>query len=190
MSLLVILISSVLINNFVLAQFLGICPFLGVSNRLSSAMSMGVAVTFVMALTAVVCWPIYHLILVPARLEFLQIVAFILVIACLVQFVEMFIRKTSRPLYDALGIYLPLITTNCAILGFALIAVLRNYNYLETIVYGAGSGLGFTLALLIMAGIREELRFADIPAPLRGPGITLLVAGILALAFMGFAGLI
>ncbi len=190
MELLVIFVSSVLINNFVLAQFLGICPFLGVSNKLGSALSMGVAVTFVMALTAVVCWPLYQLVLVPAHLEFLQIVVFILVIACLVQFVEMFIRKMSRPLYEALGIYLPLITTNCAILGFALIAVLRNYDYLETIVFGVGSGLGFTLALLIMAGIREDLRFADVPRPLRGAGITLLVAGILALAFMGFAGLI
>ena len=143
-----------------------------------------------MTITAVVTWPIYHLILVPYHLEFLEIVSFILVIAALVQFVEMFIRKTSESLYEALGIYLPLITTNCAILGFALIAVLKNYTYLETIVFGVAAGLGFTLALVIMAGIREELDFADVPESLKGPGITLLVAGILALSFMGFAGLI
>ena len=190
MNLLIIFISALLINNFVLSYFLGICPFLGVSNKLSSAVSMGMAVTFVMTLTAVVTWPIYHLILVPYKLEFLEIVSFILVIASLVQFVEMFIRKTSESLYEALGIYLPLITTNCAILGFALIAVLKNYTYMETIVFGVGAGLGFTLALVIMAGIREELDFADVPEALKGPGITLLVAGILALSFMGFAGLI
>ncbi len=190
MDLLIIFVSALLINNFVLSYFLGICPFLGVSNKLSSAVSMGMAVTFVMTITAVVTWPIYHLILAPYHLEFLEIVSFILVIASLVQFVEMFIRKTSEAIYDALGIYLPLITTNCAILGFALIAVLKNYTYIETIVFGVGAGLGFTLALVIMAGIREELDFADVPESLKGPGITLLVAGILALAFMGFAGLI
>jgi len=190
MDLLIIFVSALLINNFVLSYFLGICPFLGVSNKLSSAVSMGLAVTFVMTITAIVTWPIYHLILAPYHLEFLEIVSFILVIASLVQFVEMFIRKTSEAIYDALGIYLPLITTNCAILGFALIAVLKNYTYIETIVFGVGAGLGFTLALIIMAGIREELDFADIPESLKGPGITLLVAGILALSFMGFAGLI
>ncbi len=190
MDLLIIFVSALLINNFVLSYFLGICPFLGVSNKLSSAVSMGMAVTFVMTITAIVTWPIYHLILAPYHLEFLEIVSFILVIASLVQFVEMFIRKTSEAIYDALGIYLPLITTNCAILGFALIAVLKNYTYIETIVFGVGAGLGFTLALVIMAGIREELDFADVPESLKGPGITLLVAGILALAFMGFAGLI
>ena len=190
MDLLIIFVSALLINNFVLSYFLGICPFLGVSNKLSSAVSMGMAVTFVMTITAIVTWPIYHLILAPYHLEFLEIVSFILVIASLVQFVEMFIRKASEAIYDALGIYLPLITTNCAILGFALIAVLKNYTYIETIVFGVGAGLGFTLALVIMAGIREELDFADVPESLKGPGITLLVAGILALSFMGFAGLI
>ncbi len=190
MDLLIILLSSILVNNFVLAQFLGICPFLGVSGRISSAVSMGVAVTFVMTITAIVTWPIYNLVLAPAKLDFLQIVIFILVIASLVQFVEMFIKKTSRALYDALGIYLPLITTNCAILGFALLAVMRKYTYLQTITFGVGAGLGFTLALIIMAGIREELQFADVPQSLKGAGITLLIAGILALSFMGFAGLI
>ena len=157
MTLVIIFVSALLINNFVLAQFLGICSFIGISNNMTSSVSMGMAVTFVMVLTAVVCWPIYFLVLVPAHLEFLQTLTFILVVACLVQFVEMFIKKTSIALYDALGLYLPLITTNCAILGFALIAVTRNYSYLETIVYGVGSGLGFTLAMVLMAGIRGKL---------------------------------
>ena len=190
MELLIIFISAVIINNFVLSYFLGICPFLGVSNKLSSAFSMGMAVTFVMTLTGIIVWPIYYLVLVPYNLEFLKIVSFILVIASLVQFVEMFIRKASKQLYEALGIYLPLITTNCAILGFALFAVLKKYNYIETIIFGIGAGIGFTLAIVIMAGIREELEFADVPESLKGAGITLLVAAILAMSFMGFAGLI
>ena len=190
MTLVIIFVSALLINNFVLAQFLGICSFIGISNNMTSSVSMGMAVTFVMVLTAVVCWPIYFLVLVPAHLEFLQTLTFILVVACLVQFVEMFIKKTSIALYDALGLYLPLITTNCAILGFALIAVTRNYSYLETIVYGVGSGLGYTLAMVLMAGVRGKWETADIPKPLRGPGIVLITAGIMALAFMGFAGLI
>ena len=190
MTLVIIFVSALLINNFVLAQFLGICSFIGISNNMTSSVSMGMAVTFVMVLTAVVCWPIYFLVLVPAHLEFLQTLSFILVVACLVQFVELFIKKTSIALYDALGIYLPLITTNCAILGFALIAVTRNYSYLETIVYGVGSGLGYTLAMVLMAGVRGKLETADIPKPLQGPGIVLITAGIMALAFMGFAGLI
>ncbi|MBW1895448.1 MAG: electron transport complex subunit RsxA [Deltaproteobacteria bacterium] len=190
MEIVVIFIWAVLINNFVLAQFLGICPFLGVSNKLSSAISMGMAVTFVMTITAVVTWPLYHLVLEPYNLKFLKIVTFILVVASLVQFVEMFVQKTSEALYEALGIYLPLITTNCAILGFALLAVLKDFSYLESIIFGVGAGVGFTLALVLMAGIREELEFADVPESLKGAGITLLVAGILALSFMGFAGLI
>jgi Na+-translocating ferredoxin:NAD+ oxidoreductase subunit A len=190
MNLILIFLSAAVVNNFVLAYFLGICPFIGVSNKLSSAVSMGLATTFVMVLTAIVSWLIYHLVLVPFGLEFLQYVSFILVIAALVQFVEMFIKKVSRPLYRALGIFLPLITTNCAILGLALFLVLRNYDFLESIFFGVGAGAGFTLALAIMAGIREELDLADIPAPFRGAPITLVVAGLLALAFMGFAGLI
>jgi electron transport complex protein RnfA len=190
MEVVVIFIWAVLINNFVLAQFLGICPFLGISNKLSSAVSMGMAVTFVMTITAIVTWPLYHLVLEPYNLKFLKIVTFILVVASLVQFVEMFVRKTSEALYEALGIYLPLITTNCAILGFALLAVLKDFSYLESIIFGLGAGVGFTLALVLMAGIREELEFADVPESLQGAGITLLVAGILSLSFMGFAGLI
>ena len=190
MKLLLLLVSAAIVNNFVLSYFLGICPFVGVSKRISSAISMGLAVTFVMTITAVVSWLIYHLLLVPYNLEILEYVSFILVIASLVQLVEMFIRKVSKPLYDTLGIYLPLITTNCAILGLALFAVLREYNFLESLVFGIGAGIGFTLALVIMAGIREELELANVPKPFQGAGITMIVAGSLALAFMGFAGLI
>jgi electron transport complex protein RnfA len=190
MELILIFFSAAIVNNFVLAYFLGICPFIGVSGKISSAFSMGLATTFVMVITSIVTWLIYHLILVPNGLEFLQYVSFILVIASLVQFVEMFIKKVSQPLYRALGIFLPLITTNCAILGLALFIVLKEYTFLQGIVYGVGAGAGFTLAITIMAGIREELDLADVPKPFRGAPITLLVAGILALAFMGFAGLI
>ncbi|HHF43248.1 MAG: electron transport complex subunit RsxA [Candidatus Aminicenantes bacterium] len=190
MELLAIFISAILINNFVLHYFLGICPFLGVSKKLDSAISMGLAVTFVMTITAVVSWIINHWVLIPYKLEYLQIVSFILVIASLVQLVEMFIRKTSPPLYQALGIYLPLITTNCAIMGLALLAALKNYNFMETVVFGVGSGLGFTLAIVLMAGIRERLDLADVPEPLKGAGIALIVAGIMALGFFGFSGMI
>lgn len=190
MELLAIFISAILVNNFVLYYFLGICPFLGVSKKIDSAFSMGLAVTFVMTITAVFSWLINHLVLIPYGLDYLQIVSFILVIASLVQLVEMFIRKISPPLYQALGIYLPLITTNCAIMGLALIAVLNNYSFVETVIFGVGSGLGFTLAIVLMAGIREELDLADVPEPLKGAGIALIVAGIMALAFNGFLGMI
>lgn len=190
MELILIFLSATIVNNFVLAYFLGICPFIGVSNKISSAFSMGLATTFVMTLTAIASWLIYNLILVPFKLEFLEYVAFILVIAALVQFVEMFIKKVSQPLYRALGIFLPLITTNCAILGLALFIVLREYTFLEGIFFGVGGGVGFTLAITIMAGIREELDLADVPKAFQGAPITLIVAGILALAFMGFSGLI
>lgn len=190
MELILIFFSAAIVNNFVLAYFLGICPFIGVSNKISSAFSMGLATTFVMVVAAIVTWLIYHMILIPFNLDFLQYVSFILVIASLVQFVEMFVKKVSQPLYRALGIFLPLITTNCAILGLALFIILREYNFIEGIFYGVGAGVGFTLAITIMAGIREELELADIPKPLQGAPITLIVAGILALAFMGFSGLI
>ncbi len=190
MNLILIFIAAAVVNNFVLAYFLGICPFLGVSGKTSSAVGMGFAVTFVMTITAVVTWLIKHYFLVPFGLPFLEYVAYILVIASLVQFVEMFLKKSVPPLYRALGIYLPLITTNCAILGMALFASLRQYTFAETIVFGVGGGLGFTMALVIMSGIREELDLAEVPKPLQGAGITLIVAGILALAFMGFAGMI
>jgi electron transport complex protein RnfA len=190
MELVAIFISAVLIQNFVLYYFLGICPFLGVSKKIDSAFSMGLAVTFVMSITAVVSWLINNLILIPYGLDYLQIVSFILVIASLVQLVEMFIRKISPPLYQALGIYLPLITTNCAIMGLALIAALNELSFVETVVFGFGSGLGFTLAIILMAGIREQLDLADVPEPLKGAGIALIVAGIMALAFNGFIGML
>jgi len=185
-----IFISAVLVQNFVLYYFLGICPFLGVSKKIDSAFSMGLAVTFVMSITAVVTWLINNLILIPFGLDYLQIVSFILVIASLVQLVEMFIRKISPPLYQALGIYLPLITTNCAIMGLALIAALNEYGFVETVIFGFASGIGFTLAIVLIAGIREQLDLADVPEPLKGAGIALIVAGIMALAFNGFLGML
>jgi len=188
--LIVIFISTVLINNFVLTYFLGICPFLGVSRRISSALGMGGAVIFVMTLSASISWLIYHYILLRFNLTFLEYVVFILVIASLVQIVEMFIRKFSPTLFKALGIYLPLITTNCAILGCALFMVARNYNFLESVIFGFSAGLGFSLVLLVMAGIREELNFCDIPQVFRSAPITLITAGILALCFMGFSGIL
>ncbi|MGB2599469.1 MAG: RnfABCDGE type electron transport complex subunit A [Candidatus Omnitrophota bacterium] len=188
--LILILIAAAITNNFVLTYFLGICPFIGVSNKTDSAIGLGMATTFVMTIAAAVTWLIYHLVLVRYNLAFLQYVVFIIVIASLVQFVEMFIKKVSPQLYKALGIFLPLITTNCAILGLTLFMVLRNYTFPEAIVFGLGAGLGFTMALVIMAGIREELDFSNIPEPLKGAGITLILAGLLALAFMGFGGII
>lgn len=190
MELVAIFISAILVNNFVLSYFLGICPFLGVSKKIDSALSMGLAVTFVMTITSVVSWAINNWILIPNELDYLKIVSFILVIASLVQLVEMFIRKISPPLYQALGIYLPLITTNCAIMGLALLVALREYGFAEAVVFGVGSGLGFTLAIILMAGIREQLDLADVPEPLKGAGIALIVAGIMALGFTAFIGMI
>ena len=193
MALLSIFISAVLVNNFVLYYFLGICPFLGVSNKIDSALGIGMATTFVMTMTALVTWPINHYIISPKtglNLPFLEYVAFIIVIATLVQFVEMFLRKDFRNRYQALGIYLPLITTNCAILGMALFMVIRDYNYPETMVFGFGAGIGFTMVIAIMAGIREEIQYSPIPEIFKGAPITLITAGLLALAFMGFSGVI
>lgn len=184
-----IFIAAVLINNFVLSQFLGICPFVGVSGKLSSATSMGMATIFVMTMATMVTFLIKNYILTPLGLEFLQTVSFILVIASLVQFVEMVIKKVSKPLYRALGIYLPLITTNCAIMGLCLFAAMREYTFFQSLVYALGAGVGFTLAIVLMAGIREELELADVPRSLQGAGITMVVAGIMALGFMGFAGM-
>lgn len=190
MKLILLFLSAALVNNFVLRYFLGICPFLGVTGKVESAITMGFATTFVMTLTAIIIWPINHFILVD--LPFLKYVTIILVIASLVQLIEMFIRKTSPVLYRALGIYLPLITTNCSIFFLALFITepLRDYSFVESIIFGFGAGLGFTLVMLIMAGIREQLDFADVPKPLQGASITLITAGLLALAFMGFTGLI
>jgi electron transport complex protein RnfA len=185
-----IFVAIVLTQNFVLHYFLGICPFLGVSDEMEGAFGMGIATTFVMTLTAIITWNINTFILKAFNVEFLEYVSFILVIASLVQLVEMFLKKYLPELYETLGIYLPLITTNCAVLGLALFMVLREYNFLESAIFGFGAGVGFTLALVIMAGIRGELNEEDIPKPFRGTAITLLVAGLLALAFMGFSGLV
>ncbi len=188
--LILIFISTVLINNFVLSYFLGICPFLGVSGRLSSAFGMGCSVVFVMTLSSAITWVIYHLVLVKLQLVFLQYIIFILVIASLVQIVEMFIRKFSPVLYHALGIYLPLITTNCAILGCVLFMVARDYEFVPAVVFGFSGGMGFSLVLLVMAGIREAIADNDIPEVFKGAPLTLITAGLLALCFMGFAGLL
>jgi electron transport complex protein RnfA len=190
MKVFMIFISAAIVNNFVLTYFFGICPFLGVSKKLDTALNMGMATTFVMTLTAAITWLINNYILIAFDVTFLEYVTFVIAISSLVQFVEMFIRKNSPPLYRSLGIFLPLITTNCAILGLALFAVLREYSFIESIFFGVGAGAGFTLALVIMSGIREELEFADVPKSLQGAPMTLLVAGMLALAFMGFAGLL
>lgn len=190
MNILLIFIAAALTNNFVLTYFLGICPFIGVSRHIHSALGMGAATTFVMTLAVTASWLINRFILIRFGVPFLEYVSFIIVIASLVQIVEMFLRKINPRLHRALGIYLPLITTNCAILGLALFSVLRGYNLIQAVMFGLGAGAGFTLALVIMAGIREELDFSDVPLPLQGAGITLIVAGLLALAFMGFGGLI
>lgn len=188
--LLLIFVASVLVNNFVLSRFLGICPFLGVSKQVETAFSMGMATTFVMTLTAMAAYFIQTFILVPLNLGFLQYVSFILVIASLVQLVEMFVKKVSPVLYKALGIFLPLITTNCAILGLALLIPMKGYGFIQSTVFGLGAGVGFTLAIVLLAGIRETLQFADVPEALKGVPIALIIAGLMALAFMGFSGLI
>ncbi|OGO76649.1 MAG: electron transport complex subunit RsxA [Clostridiales bacterium GWB2_37_7] len=191
MELLLLFISQVLVNNFVLARFLGICPFLGVSKRTEVAFSMGLATTFVMTLSAIATWLVQNFILIPFGMQrFLQYVAFILIIASLVQFVEMFLKKTSPTLYQSLGIFLPLITTNCAILGLALLAALNEYSLIQSTIFGFGAGVGFTLAITAMAGIREHIEFSDIPAAFKGVPITLVTAAIMAMAFLGFSGLI
>jgi len=190
MELFVIFIGAALVNNFVLARFLGICPFLGVSKRLETAFGMGMSVIFVMTLASVGTNIVYTYILVPLGLEFLQIIAFILIIASLVQLVETVLQKTVPTLYKGLGIYLPLITTNCAILGLAFLNVLKSYDLLRAIIFSLGAGMGFTLALLLMAGIRQKLVFADVPKSLKGVPIALIIAGLMSLAFFGFSGLV
>ncbi|NLJ86279.1 MAG: electron transport complex subunit RsxA [Firmicutes bacterium] len=185
-----IFIGSVLVNNFVLVRFLGICPFLGVSKELDTALGMGMATTFVLVLSAAATWLVQTFILVPFGMPFLQNVAFILIIASLVQLVEMFLQKASPGLYRALGIFLPLITTNCAVLGLAILVSQKDYTLIQAIVFALGTGAGFTLALAMMAGIREQLQFADIPKALQGAGIALITAGLMSMAFMGFSGLI
>lgn len=181
-----ILITFIFINNFVLTQFLGICPFIGVSKNLESAVGMGFAVTFVMALASLATWAVYHLVLVPLGLPFLRTISFILVIASLVQLVEMIIQKFAPPLYKALGIYLPLITTNCAVLGIAIIAVQNDYNAFESFIAGSAAGLGFLLAIVLMSAIREKLDSEWIPKIFRGVPAAFITGGLMALAFMAF----
>lgn len=189
-SLVLILISAVFVNNFVLARFLGICPFLGVSRKVETSLGMGMAVIFVMTVASVVTWFIHYFILTPFRLEYLQTIAFILVIAALVQLVEMIVQKTSPVLYQSLGIFLPLITTNCAVLGVAVLNIQNSYDFLESIVFAIGAGVGFTLAMVLFAGLRERIDLCPVPASFRGTAIAMITAGLLSLAFMGFAGLV
>ncbi|NMC39337.1 MAG: electron transport complex subunit RsxA [Bacteroidales bacterium] len=190
MEYIIIIISAVFVNNVVLAQFLGICPFLGVSNKVNTAVGMGGAVTFVIVLATIVTYLIQTFILDKLGIGFMQTITFILIIAALVQMVEIILKKISQPLYQALGIFLPLITTNCAVLGVAILVIRKNYNLLEGVVYGAATAIGFGLALIIMAGIREQFELADIPKGMKGVPISLVTAGILALAFMGFTGIV
>lgn len=183
-------VAAILVENFVLVKFYGICPFLGVSKKTDTALGMGMAVTFVMSLAAALTWLVYHLILVPLNVEYLQTLSFILLIAALVQFVEMFLKKNVQSLYKSLGVYLPLITTNCAVLGVALNNVTNGYNILEGVVYGVGTAVGFTIAIVIMAGIREKIEYNDIPEPFKGTAIVLVTASLMAIAFTGFSGVI
>lgn len=187
--LLAITLGAILANNFIFSQFLGICPFLGVSKKVDTAVGMGIAVTFVMGLASAVCYAVNEFVLVRFGLEYMQTVTFILVIASLVQFVEMFLQKSMPSLYTALGVYLPLITTNCAVLGVVLLNVQNNYNFISSVVYGITGGLGFLLAIVLFASIRERLVFVDYPKAFEGFPIALVTAGLMALAFMGFSGL-
>ena len=189
-SILIIMLSSILVNNFVLSRFLGICPFLGVSKKVETAVGMGMAVTFVMVLASIFTYLIQKLILVNLGIEYMQTIAFILVIAALVQFVEMVIQKTSPTLYQALGVYLPLITTNCAVLGVAILNIQSEYNLIETIFNGFAAAVGFTLAIVLFAGIRERLEISDIPEIFQGFPIALISAGLMSIAFLGFSGLV
>ncbi len=186
---LLFMVSCILTNNFIFSRFLGCCPFLGVSNKVETAVGMGVAVTFVMALASLFTHLVYNYILIPLKLEYLSTIAFILIIAGLVQFVEMFIRKSSPSLYKSLGIYLPLITTNCAVLGVAILNVSNSYGIVYSVFNGVFSALGFMLAIVLMAGVRERLETSNIPKCLKGCPISLITAGLMSMAFMGFKGL-
>jgi len=187
---LLIVISAVLVNNFVLTRFLGICPFLGVSRRVKTSLGMSGAVLFVMTMASVATWLIYRFVLVPNNLVYLQTVSFILVIASLVQLVELALQKISPALYKALGIYLPLITTNCAVLGVSVLNIQKGHTLVETAIFGFGAALGFGLAMLLFSGLRERIDLCDTPVPFKGTAIALVTAGLLSLAFMGFTGLV
>jgi electron transport complex protein RnfA len=190
MEYILLIISAVLVNNVVLAQFLGICPFLGVSGKIETSVGMGMAVVFVMSLANLVTYMIYHFVLVPLRIEFMLTITFIFIIAFLVQVVEIILKKAAPALYHALGIYLPLITTNCAVLGIAILAIQKNFNILMSVVYAASIALGFTLALILMAGIREQLSLNQTPKLMKGFPLSLITAGLLSMAFMGFSGIV
>lgn len=187
---LLLLISTVLVNNFVLVKFLGLCPFMGVSKKVEPAIGMGLATTFVLTLTAAFSYLVQHYILAPLNAEYLNILAFILVIAVVVQFTEMVVHKSAPELYRVLGIYLPLITTNCIVLGLALLNVSQQHNFLQSIVYGLGGGLGFMLVMVLFASMRERIAAADVPQPFQGIAIGMITAGLMSLAFLGFSGLI
>ena len=186
----VIIISSMLVSNVVLSQFLGICPFLGVSKQVSTAVGMGAAVTFVITIASAITWPIYYFLLEPRGLDYLQTIVFILVIAALVQFVEMVLKKFMPSLHASLGVYLPLITTNCAVLGVALTNITNGYNFIESVVCGLFTALGFLLSITILAGIRERIEYNDVPHSFKGTPIVLVTACLMAIAFCGFAGLV
>jgi electron transport complex protein RnfA len=186
---LLLLLGTVLVNNVVLVKFLGLCPFMGASSKVDTALGMGFATTFVLTLAAVCSWALETFALEPLGVEFLRIPTFILVIAAVVQFTEMAVKKVSPVLYQVLGIYLPLITTNCAVLGVALLNVSEKHGFVESLLYGAGSAIGFTLVMVVFAGLRERLALADVPAPFAGAPIGFITAGLLSLAFMGFSGL-
>ena len=185
----ILMLNCVLVENFIFHKFLGCCPFMGVSNKPDNAVGMGMAVTFVMTLSSAVTYLVYHYILVPNNLEYLQTIAFILVIAALVQFIEMFLKKFIPALYNALGIFLPLITTNCAVLGSALLEVEKGYNFIYSVVFGMSAALGFTLAIVIFAGVRQRLELADCPKVFKGMPIALVTAWLIAMAFSGFTGM-
>lgn len=187
---LLLLISTVLVNNFVLVKFLGLCPFMGVSKKVEPAIGMGLATTFVLTLTAAFSYLVQHYILAPLNAEYLNILAFILVIAVVVQFTEMVVHKSAPELYRVLGIYLPLITTNCIVLGLALLNVSQQHNFLQSIIYGLGGGLGFMLVMVLFASMRERIAAADVPQPFQGIAIGMITAGLMSLAFLGFSGLI
>jgi len=189
MSYIIMIIAAIFVNNIVLAQFLGICPFLGVSKKVDTAAGMGMAVAFVMLLATLVTWPIYYYVLVPYELQFMQTIVYILVIAALVQMVEIILKKSMPSLYSALGVFLPLITTNCTILGVAINVINFEYTLLESAVYAVATALGFSLAMILFAGIREQIEVSDVPKGMKGTPIALLIAGLLALAFMGFSGI-
>lgn len=189
MDLVLLAIGAIFVNNILLAQYLGNCPFLGVSKRLSTAIGMGIAVIFVITLASLFTWEIYHIIMVRFHLQFMQTLIFILVIASLVQFVEIFLKKKMRVIYNALGIYLPLITTNCAVMGVALLNIKNDFSFIEMLIFSVASAFGYFVAIVLFAGIRERLMISPVPKPMQGTAIALLTAGIMSLAFLGFSGM-